>query len=286
MNKLRNDDYPAAHSMDAEWFAIDDAGEVAWLNTGEYGAIPVNGLPGVGFFEMLGHLEKDEHGIPLLPTPGDHFAQGRSTELLDQELARLWEGERARLAALASDQALSHEDKLLLQKLKKSWGFGHAVVLLADAADAASIKDSLFVVRLDPVTPLYHVGRFSMIDGLRLHSLGRVLAFRQIEYGYRGEFEHTLGLPGALGVYCFSADFDSEERTDADGQTVRLPPRYERKVIPEMPRIGMPAVAAHGGIFVHALPGVRFAEVTNFQLADCLPYKTWDQLNPPAKKGE
>lgn len=32
-------DYPAAHSMDTAWFAIDDEGEVACLNTGETGQI-------------------------------------------------------------------------------------------------------------------------------------------------------------------------------------------------------------------------------------------------------
>jgi len=35
-------DYPAAHSMDTEWFAVDKDGFVAVLYTNEEGAVPVN----------------------------------------------------------------------------------------------------------------------------------------------------------------------------------------------------------------------------------------------------
>ena len=37
-------DYPAAHSMDAWWFAVDQDGHVAYFDTGENGAVPVNAL--------------------------------------------------------------------------------------------------------------------------------------------------------------------------------------------------------------------------------------------------
>jgi hypothetical protein len=35
-------DYPAAHSMDSCWFAVDESGEVAFFDTGEGGALPTD----------------------------------------------------------------------------------------------------------------------------------------------------------------------------------------------------------------------------------------------------
>jgi hypothetical protein len=35
-------DFPAAHSMDSCWFAVDDQGQVAYFDTGEGGAIPTD----------------------------------------------------------------------------------------------------------------------------------------------------------------------------------------------------------------------------------------------------
>ena len=33
-------DYPAAHSMDSGWYAVDEDGQVALFETGEPGAMP------------------------------------------------------------------------------------------------------------------------------------------------------------------------------------------------------------------------------------------------------
>ena len=33
-------DFPAAHSMDSCWFAVDEAGHVGFFDTGEGGALP------------------------------------------------------------------------------------------------------------------------------------------------------------------------------------------------------------------------------------------------------
>ncbi len=287
MNKPFDDrtDYPAAHSMDAQWFAIDDAGEVAWLDTGESGAMPIDGLKTQGFFDMLDRLAKDEHGIPLLPTSGEQFAQGHSTEPLFLMLARLIERERRALAVLTGNESLGPEDPLVLEKIRNRT-LGHAVVLLADSADATAINYT--TIRLDSAKPLYYVVAFPMMDALRLHSLGRVLAFRQIDGGEKGNFMFTMGLPEVLGVYCFSTKIaDLEERTDADGQTVRLPPRYERNVIPANPRIGMPPTTnPDGRSFVHALPGVRFAELRDFQLVDHIACDSWSGHYPAPKKDE
>ena len=41
------DDYPAAHSMDSAWFAVDADGHLARFDTSEDGAVPL-GAPGAG----------------------------------------------------------------------------------------------------------------------------------------------------------------------------------------------------------------------------------------------
>lgn len=39
---MSDEDFPAAHSMDTHWFAVDKAGQVARFDTGEAGAVPVS----------------------------------------------------------------------------------------------------------------------------------------------------------------------------------------------------------------------------------------------------
>jgi hypothetical protein len=41
-------DYPAAHSMDTEWFAVDAHGNVGRFDSGEDGAVPVDAATGLG----------------------------------------------------------------------------------------------------------------------------------------------------------------------------------------------------------------------------------------------
>lgn len=48
-------DYPAAHSMDATWFAVDAAGHVAALLTGESGPLPDGNWPD-GLLADLAHI--------------------------------------------------------------------------------------------------------------------------------------------------------------------------------------------------------------------------------------
>jgi hypothetical protein len=50
----RSFDYPAAHSMDTHWFAVDDDGHVAAFESGEAGAVPTAGYVGENDFDLLG----------------------------------------------------------------------------------------------------------------------------------------------------------------------------------------------------------------------------------------
>ena len=46
--ELTNDDYPAAHSMDTAWFAVDENGNLAEFHAGDEGSVPVEWLENKG----------------------------------------------------------------------------------------------------------------------------------------------------------------------------------------------------------------------------------------------
>lgn len=76
-------DFPAAHSMDTEWFAVDKDGHVAYFETGEDGSVP-NGATEVNLSEVLRALgsklsEDDfESFLPELASLGLHVYQDAS----------------------------------------------------------------------------------------------------------------------------------------------------------------------------------------------------------------
>jgi len=49
-------DFPAAHSMDSAWFAVDRDGHVAYFSTHEAGAMPEVGVAGDSAYELLDRL--------------------------------------------------------------------------------------------------------------------------------------------------------------------------------------------------------------------------------------
>jgi hypothetical protein len=71
-------DYPAAHSMDTEWFAVDRDGQVAFFVTGEAGSVPNGAAEGI-VDAVLGALgsKQTQEGLDY------------DEEALGQELARL-----------------------------------------------------------------------------------------------------------------------------------------------------------------------------------------------------
>lgn len=65
-------DYPAAHSMDTTWFAVDAEGYIAMFDTGEGGAVPEDALRGEdGLDILLEEIAKDRVGkLIKVDTPG------------------------------------------------------------------------------------------------------------------------------------------------------------------------------------------------------------------------
>jgi hypothetical protein len=93
-------EYPAAHSMDTMWFAVDPEGNVAVFDSGEAGAVPVDGYVGEDHFELLEAMTDTGH------TSGVIWEVGR---LLGQHTSAALNAESSFLMVLRSTDALRAE---------------------------------------------------------------------------------------------------------------------------------------------------------------------------------
>ncbi|BDG05424.1 hypothetical protein [Anaeromyxobacter oryzae] len=84
-------DFPAAHSMDTAWFAVDRDGHVALFQTGESGAVPTDAYLGEDGFAPLEALPVRGEALRVAPLPGwKHETQhGVSASLLQAAIFHL-----------------------------------------------------------------------------------------------------------------------------------------------------------------------------------------------------
>jgi hypothetical protein len=78
-------DYPAAHSMDAQWFAVDRDGHVGSFSSGEAGAVPVHGVIGDNDVLLLDRIQN-------LPATGKtiYDLRGRRELSRSEEPPHVW----------------------------------------------------------------------------------------------------------------------------------------------------------------------------------------------------
>ena len=53
MYDMKTVDFPAGHSMDTEWFAVDKDGNIAIFNSNNEGAVPIDVEPDLFFVDLL-----------------------------------------------------------------------------------------------------------------------------------------------------------------------------------------------------------------------------------------
>lgn len=82
-------DYPAAHSMDSTWFAVDEDGQVAVFDTGEGGPMPEGGFPVGGEAGGYGEHALEEEGLLARVLWARAVSDGRLRALLPQSLEAL-----------------------------------------------------------------------------------------------------------------------------------------------------------------------------------------------------
>src|SRR3989442_9050082 len=88
-------DYPAAHSTDASWYAVDQNGNVALFITGAGGAVPNNAYSPEAA-EYLDEFDADEEGagVPAADLPDARHLFVYQTGALDEALAECYERRR------------------------------------------------------------------------------------------------------------------------------------------------------------------------------------------------
>jgi len=55
---MKKEDFPAGHSMDTNWFAVDKDGNVAVFDTGQEGVVPIQYAKGIHIFDFLENFTK------------------------------------------------------------------------------------------------------------------------------------------------------------------------------------------------------------------------------------
>jgi TPR repeat protein len=296
-------DYPAAHSMYTSWFAIDDAGEVAFMQTSSDGPAPL-GLCADGNLSSLGKfLDKDEHGIPILPAVRDPFPEGRTTQALEQVLSCLSEAERESIYLWHQAKDLPEpEQHPLTPALARR--FQNGIAALANPADIAEFSKESAVFRLDPVQPIFHVSHGPYVLALYLLLEGRLLGWRELDASDNQGFDSDIWaaqeegrriMANIYGIYSYHASPYSGHALHLFHTHRDAPEQYERVWTPQSPRVGLsieptviePATARgkekwdfsedKGGYFedkfppLYRLPGVRFSAGKPIQIANLVP---------------
>ena len=283
---MENFDYPAAHSMDTTWFAVDDAGEVACLMSGENGPVPEPTIWQSDIYDLFHYLDKDENGVALLAIQSPPFPADESIDSLQQLFAALPVAQQELNRELACADNLASEK---ISQLKQSIArrSAAAVVLLKDTADLREFDSLKMVVRLDAQSPLYHIqGNLQAAFWLLLRE--RILAWREVDEESRFDYE---GLAQVHGIYFFESfpGYWPSEIGQSICPPALGPPLYEKIGTPAQPRIGLPERAMQAMMsqqldtetvtapLVHHLPGIRFARMDSIQLADFVKVHDWGQ---------
>jgi len=145
-------DFPAAHSMDTGWFAVDRDGHVAHFDSGEAGAVPEEGNRGQDWeYEILERLERrpettpwrvgvyDREGL-VLPGGARHLATPRDAlflflRTLEPVAEAIAAGRAVALPTLRSDEhavSFANIDPALRERLHAD---GHCLACLWPPSD-------------------------------------------------------------------------------------------------------------------------------------------------------
>lgn len=267
MDDAPTPDFPAAHSMDSAWFAVDADGKVGRFDTGEDGAVP-NAAAGAG-----GNFEPD---FDLLLVEGLLAGLALRDQLVKAPEAPEEEGAPA---APPPPALKRHDERVVIvgtPSLDASDGYRDAA-RPALRAEATFREAELVVVKASGPRVLVSRDKLApaRVDALRAFHDATVLVESDLYYVLR-EGERAEAPPA--GVFEYSHKFDGKgsgtyARSFAPGESVSLDDVH-------------PSVREKLGAL--RLP-VRFAEAAVVELADHLKegdVQTWgtplDPANAPA----
>ncbi len=201
-------DYPAAHSMDTNWFGVDASGNIALFDSGEGGAVPHSNyrlwqaaqIDGIDSW-LLEMVKDNAHHLLELKTPNEVIAKGLSLQKLQDEINK---------AVLSAEKVYkTHYDlekgtvkPLTSPRLKEArlWGW---LLLLADDNVIPQLEieeiEYNYIVRFAGKTTVVYVSSCRVVVLQRLIELDRVIAGKPIDM-------HINGLAEVFGLYHYLQD--------------------------------------------------------------------------------
>jgi hypothetical protein len=291
-------DYPAAHSMDTEWFAVDADGQVALLCSGEGGAIPQTALEQLSIYDFFDCLGKDEFGIPVFLAEGLPFSSGPTTVALEALLNALPIAEREAIAHAAQDSRQTPAGMVIDGQAKRQWK--RMLVWLGEPLALHVLDESRLCVGRNCESPVYlidnptmcirldaekliYVLEADLLDALILFKKGYLLGWCEIP---GDSWDNEVWMTELFGLYLFEAEPDRHSiRKTGELCAPSFPDQYRRLKSPLKARTGLPSTLLSAQIshrpdsetlpLVQTLPGVRFAESESLQPADVVPARVW-----------
>jgi hypothetical protein len=240
-------DFPAAHSMDTTWFAIDADGYVGILNSGEGGAMPEDLTPF--------HPESIQFQSDLL-------------EILAADNGKLIDRSAVDIDFILESASLKNSKKEIrkLEKLSKERGFIFSLYRLFVVASSPDVisqlqKQSQFVIEL------YHDDSQSVFY---TNNCGLDWLKDAVESGSITGFTEDIPLEfnlNLLGWYVY----------DRDGSS---PTPYDRQRSPNKPinLEDLPTTIVQK-MRITELPNIRFAETEAIQPIEHMPCRTWQMTD-------
>ena len=243
-------DYPAAHSMDTTWFAVDQDGHIAVFDSSEDGAVPNAAATGGGAAEP----SFDTFFLQAMRTVRVIAAQA-ADPAPDQRAARRFEGKARVLVVLAEREAVDERATYRGAERRRP----RVEAMLAEYEP----------VVLSEVKPRC-VATAKAIDPKRLAKLAAHHEVAEL-YTEQDLGDVIDGAGGDDGLYAFAHHWDEDY----------TPGRYARQAQPAAPLAldALPAaVREHVGAF--RLP-LRFGDAEKIELADYLrddEAQTWGEV--------
>lgn len=290
-------DYPAAHSMDTEWFAMDEEGHVALFRSGEIGVLPETAADQTGFYDVWEYLSRDEYGVPIFPAPQALFPDGPDCRALQAHLEAIEPARREAVNVLVRDKQQTRTALMIDGVLpRKRTGMlvwlreplwsdecsEHVFLVGSRENPRYRIEECFECLRLEVDAPVYAL-EADLHDLLVLLEMGQIMAWREMPDSYEMMNDWY---PDLLGLYQFEADWDTVPAwARREAGLLEFPACYRRTGTPPQPRTDLPAelLAAQVSLyldrtekpFVQHLPQARFACEENVQPADLVPCRVW-----------
>ena len=240
------EDFPAAHSMDTEWFAVDQQGQVARFRSGEAGAVPSDYRSLVGGQDSLDTILEELVRFAE-EIPGFQFYVEDLTTEADGSIFR------RRHWGTPWDQPYTDEDRVPLADIKTyAW---MCLVWLREDADLSQIKGKYW--RLPTVGPVFlWFQQWDAKEFKRWHKQGAICR------AWLEEFS-----PERFGFYTY-------EHSDACENWISGP--YVKTAEPRFPLFVLQLPGKFRAILETVrFQGVHFGESDRIQPVEHFPCNSW-----------